>query len=311
MRFAILALALAGCSTFPAPEPVTPSQGIIDVHRHAFAQGMPGDSSAETVARLDANDIALSAIHFATRDAYENWSGEYGHRFLKGVSFPCWRDGTGEWFSCQWDDAAYPDLDWLRAEAEAGRLTHLGEIGFVYAGVSPTDPSMLPYWDFAAEFDLPVMVHVNRGPPADGGMRARGCCPDFDPDMGNPELLRPILERHPDLKIVLQHFGFPPLPMFDNIGYVEESFALLRDYPNVMADMSTFHSVPFLSAEQHGVVVRRMQAEGLLDRLVLGSDGWPEGEIIARYEAMDFLSDAERQAIYRDNALRLFGMGTE
>lgn len=307
MRFAILAtLLLSGCSTVAQQAPA--SSGIIDTHRHAFARGMPGDTAAEAVAKLDAHGIALSAIHFATRDTYEEWGAGYEHRLLKGVSFPCWRDGNDQWFACQWDGEAYPDLTWLRQEAEAGRLTHFGELGFVYAGISPTDPAVWPYWDFAAEFDLPVMVHINRGPPADSGMRARGCCPNFDADLGNPDLLRPVLERHPQLRIVLQHFGFPALPMFEDIGYVEESFALLHDYPNVMADMSTFHSVPFISPEQHAAVVRRLQAEGLLDRLVFGSDGWPEADIIARYEAMDFLSDAERQAIFRDNAARLFGL---
>lgn len=307
MRFVMLAaLALSGCSTTMSSPPADP--GIIDVHRHAFAQGVPGDTAAQTVAKLDANGIALSAIHFATRDTYEEWGSGHEDRFLKGVSFPCWRDGRDEWFACQWDGKAYPDLAWLREEAEAGRLTHFGEIGFVYAGVSPTDPAMLPYWDFAAEYDLPVMIHINRGPPASGGMRARGCCPNFDADLGNPALLRPILIRHPDLKIVLQHFGFPALPVFDDIGYVEESFALLRDFPNVMADMSTFHSVPFITPEQHAAVVRRLKSEGLLDRLVFGTDGWPEAEAIERYEAMDFLSDAERRAIFHDNAARMFGI---
>ncbi|WP_338242014.1 amidohydrolase family protein [Aurantiacibacter hainanensis] len=305
MRLLCLAtLALAGCST--VPEPVASTNGIIDAHRHAFEQGMPGDTAAQTTERMDAHGIGISAIHFATRETYEEWGRGYEDRFLKGVSFPCWRDGSGEWFACQWDGAAYPDLEWLRDEAEAGRLTHLGELGFVYAGTHPADPEMMPYWDFAAEFDLPVMVHVNRGPPPDGGMRARGCCPNFDSDMGHPDLLRPILERHPDLRIVLQHFGFPPMPMFDNIGYVEESFALLHDYPNVMVDMTAFQSVPFVSAEQHAAVVRRMQEEGLLDRLLFGTDGWPEAEIIARYRAMDFLSDSEKRAIFHDNAQRIF-----
>ncbi len=178
--------------------------------------------------------------------------------------------------------------------------------GADHAEGSPTDPAILPYWDFAAEFDLPVLVHTNRGPPADGGMRARGCCPNFNSDMGNPELMRPILKRHPKLRLVLQHFGFPPLPVFDNIGYVDESLALMRDYPNVMVDMSTFHSVPFLNAEVHAKMVKRLKDEGLLDRLLFATDGWPEAPIIARYEAMDFLTGTERQAIYRTNAVRLF-----
>ena len=307
MRLGLLAaLLLAGCAGTPPSGRVSEAKPIIDAHRHAFAQGLPGDTAAQTIAKMDANGIGISAIHFATRETYETWNDGHDARFLKGVSFPCWRDARGAWFACQWDGKAYPDLGWLHAEAKAGRLTHFGEFGFVYAGVSPTDPAVMPYWDFAADHDLPVLVHTNRGPPPDGGMRARGCCPDFDPDMGNPALLRPILEKHPKLRIVLQHFGFPSLPMFDDIGYIEESLALMRDYPNVMVDMSTFHSVPFLKPEAHARMVKRLKDEGLLDRLVFGSDGWPEAPIIARYEAMDFLTDAERQAIYRGNAERLF-----
>lgn len=306
MRFATLAmLLLGGCATL---DPAPAGRGIIDTHRHAFERGLPGDSAEEAVAKMEAVGIDRSAIHYATRDTYENWGKGHEARFLKGVSFPCWRDASGDWFACQWDGKALPDIAWLRGEIEAGRLTHFGEIGLVYAGRSPTDPALLPYWSLAAEYGLPVMAHVNRGPPATSGMRARGCCPDFDPDMGDPDLWRPVLQRHPDLKLVLQHFGFPALPVFDDVGYLEQSFALLHDYPNVMADMSTFHSVPFIPAQQHADIVQRLKREGLIDRLVFGSDGWPEDAIIARYEAMDFLTERERQMIYRGNAVRLFGL---
>ena len=281
---------------------------IIDAHFHHYPDGAGRPAFSDQIAALRAAGVDHVAVHYIRTDAYEA-ADIYGDMILRGVSLPCWKDERGSPFMCEWGETGFPDIDWLRAEARAGRLTHLGEMGFLYAGIDPADPRMMPYWDLAAAFDLPAMVHVNRGPPADNPMRSRmRCCPNFDADKGNPDLLRPVLARHPDLRIVLQHYGFPALPQFDGIGYVEESIALMKDYPGVMADMSTFHSVPFISEESHAAAVRRLKDEGLLDRLVFATDTWPAAPAIARYEAMEFLDPADRRAIIHDNAARLFGL---
>ncbi len=67
---------------------------------------------------------------------------------------------------------------------------------------------MAPYWALAEEFSVPVSVHSWSGPPPGRSIRANpDGCPSYDGEMGNPMPLRPVLDRHPDLRIWLQHVG--------------------------------------------------------------------------------------------------------
>src|SRR6266511_3783522 len=78
--------------------------------------------------------------------------------------------------------------DWvLEREMAAGNIGILGEMLFVYAGVHPDDKRMSPYWALAAKDDVPVAVHINRGPPPGVGPRSNPrCCPAFDGGNGQP-----------------------------------------------------------------------------------------------------------------------------
>ncbi len=311
--FAATLVLLAGCASVPPQASQRPpvdhgERAILDAHRHNFPAASGGEPVGAMLAAMDAAGIDRSVMHFVDRADYDGWDAGHENRFLRGVAFPCWKDTDGRFYHCDWGESGFPDIDWLRAEARSGRLTHLGELLFVYAGIAPADPRMEPYWSLAEEFDLPVLVHLNRGPNPGTPSRPDGCCPSFDADLGNPELYRPVLEKHPRLKLVLQHFGFPAAPMFGNVGYVEESFRLLHDFPQVMVDTTALQSVPAIPPPVLPALVRRMKAEGLLDRLMFGTDGWPAQPIVDRFEAMDFLTPEERKAILHDNAARLFAV---
>jgi predicted TIM-barrel fold metal-dependent hydrolase len=204
--------------------------------------------------------------------------------------------------SCDWDGADWPDLDWLRARYENGDYRIMGEMLFVYAGVAPDDARMAPYWALAEELDIPVGVHISRGPPLGAPPRGEGCCPDFNSDLGDPSLLAPVLERHPNLRIWLQHAGIPGIPPTGDIDYNDQTIAILKTYPNVYVDFSILNSV--FDPESHEAALRRFIAEGLIDRVMFGADNMPADEIIARLEGFDFLTDAQRRGIYYDNAAR-------
>lgn len=153
---------------------------------------------------------------------------------------------------------------------------------------------MAPYWALAAKHDVPAFVHSGRGPgPSQGPRRHEGCCPDYQPDFGNPTLLRPVLERHPNLRLVLQHVGF---------DYLEETIALMRDFPAIHVDMSVLNSVG--PRALHDASLRRLVESGLADRILLGSDDQDYATIIERIEGADFLTPAQRRGIYYDNAAR-------
>jgi uncharacterized protein len=172
---------------------------------------------------------------------------------------------------------------------------------FVYTGVQPDDKKMSPYWAIAAKYDLPVAIHINRGPPPGAGPRRDPkCCPAFDGEMGNPALLRPILQRYPRLRILLQHVGGSGSP--GNETFAKETLALLTDYSTVYFDMSIINSDA--PADLHQAAPRQLIDAGFGDRIMFGSDTRPAGPILRRLESIDWLTAPQRPAILYDNAAR-------
>jgi hypothetical protein len=259
---------------------------------------------AEELAELDANNIVLAVIHLNEPSDVQTWLQAAPERFLAGPMFPCapfTPDGAKDCFR---ESDGWPDLAWLDAGLTSGDIRMLGEMLFVYFGAPPNDPRMDPYWALAAQHGAPVAVHIGRGPRPGAPPRHDGCCVNFDADLGNPALLRPVLERHPDLRVYLQHAGITPTAALGNIDYWAETVALLRDYPNVNVDMSVVNSI--WDAQSHEQSLRRFADAGLLDRVMFGSDSQPAAPIIARLEAIAWLTPAQKRAIYYDNAARFF-----
>ena len=280
---------------------------IFNAHMHATFVGMDDAAyRAEVLAEMDAANIARSVLFINEISDIADWGEAAPGRFLIGPTFPCVALRVEGEKSCNWVGADWPDIDWLRAQYESGAMSVMGELIYIYAGISPSDPRLEPYWVLAEELEIPVGVHINRGPPKDSPSRPTGCCPEFNPDLGDPSLLRPVLEKHPNLKIWLQHAGFPASPQFDNIDYLEETFALLRDYPNIYVDMTALHSVA--PPPVHEAAVKAFLERGFIDRIMFATDNWEAAPIVERYEAMAFLTDAQKRGIFHDNFGRFFGL---
>lgn len=295
-------LALPGC----ASTPLAPMDGrLIDMHFHALATGR---SDADKVARRDARLAEMAPLALARSTYLVNDLGEYAHatdpRLLVGVTFPCPRNLAAPFYYCWGDSDGWPDIAWLEQEARAGRVRVLGELMLNYAGVRADDPRLEPYWALAARYDLPVLVHTMRGPgPLEPGtLRDANCCPDYDEQAGNPAHLRPVLARHPDLRISLMHLYTDGL---DPDGFTEEGVALMRDFPNVYADMTIVNA--FAGPDLHRQALLHAREAGILDRIMFGTDNLPAAPIIAELDAFDFLTPAERAGLYRDNAMRFLG----
>jgi predicted TIM-barrel fold metal-dependent hydrolase len=173
---------------------------------------------------------------------------------------------------------------------------------FVYAGVPPDDVRMAPYWALAAKHDVPVSVHINRGPGPGSGLRG----PAFNAELGNPALLRPVLDRHPGLRILLTHVGTgsPDLLPFNS-----EIEALLKEYATVYFDMSILNSVA--PAETHEAELRRLIDAGFSDRIMFGSDTRPAAPILRRLDNIGWLTEKQRQAILYDNAARFLRLDAQ
>ncbi len=306
---ATITYALSACtpsqdasSADPAPQP------IINVHMHSAWPGGDDAYRDDVVKEMDSNNIVLSVLHFTEAADIDDWARAEPQRFLAGPQMPCPQREEGVLF-CFPDEDGWADLTWLETHMASGDIGAMGEMLFVYAGIAPDDPRMDGYWALAEKYEVPVGVHINRGPPIGAPPRLEGCCPDFNSDIGNPELLRPVLDQYPGLRIYLQHAGIPAMPDLDDIDYTEETFALMRDYPNVYAEMTILNSL--WPVEIHEAVLKNFIAQGFGDRIMFGTDNLPAAPIIERLNSFEFLTEAQRRGIFYDNAARFLKLEQE
>ncbi len=281
-------------------------QPVIDVHKHASWPGAD-DAAARNamLAEMDAEGIALSIIYINEPSDVQGWLEAAPGRFIGGPAMPCPPTPQAPFYRCFADTSGWPDLAWVEREMAAGKIRILGELLFVYTGDHPDDVKMRPYWALAAKYDVPVAVHINRGPPRGVGPRSDPrCCPGFNDDMGNPSLLRPVLARHPGIRILLQHVG-PPGPL----AFDAETWELLMDYRTVYFDMSIINSA--LSPQAHEAELQRLIDAGFGDRLMFGSDTRPAAPILRVLETFDWLTPKQRNAILYDNAARFLRLDSQ
>ena len=186
-----------------------------------------------------------------------------------------------------------PDMNLLREDFRAGRLGVLGELGLQYAGITPNDQQMEPYWTLAEELDIPVGLHTGLAPPR----TPYQCCPKFRNSLGNPALLEEVLVRHPKLRVYLMHAGYP---------YLQETIAIMHMYPQVYADLA---AIDWLRPqEEFQEYLRALVRAGFGKRLMFGSDQmiWPEGigMAIEGIESAKFLTEEQKRDIFYNNAVR-------
>jgi predicted TIM-barrel fold metal-dependent hydrolase len=180
------------------------------------------------------------------------------------------------------------DLDELRHEYEAGRISGMGEIASQYRGFAPNDPELDGIFALAAEFDVPVLIHTE-------GIAAAS--PDFRIADGHPELLQEVLEKYPNLRLYMENAGYP---------FLAETISLMYRYPNVHADLSTITWI--IPREAFYNYLQGLMDAGLGSRLMFGSDQmfWPESIELAidAIESAPFLSHDQKRDIFYNNAAR-------
>jgi uncharacterized protein len=270
--------------------PAASRQPIIDTHAHGGAQYDP-EFDGEWLRRdmeLDNVVLAYTSLHGDTLN-YARWRREEPTRRVFGPLFPC-RDGQIRGTPCFPETNGWPDLGWLRREYTAGRLGVMGEMTYVYYGIAPTDERLEPYFALAEELDIPIAVHMRVDTPPEVG-----CCSGYDGKFSDPTLLEPVLARHPKLRIQLMHGANPPI--------LAQTVAFVKAHPNVYVDMSPAMAV---NPVRYEAALRAFLAAGIIDRVMLGTDGTDVMRVLANTESMSFLTDAQRRGIYYDNAARFF-----
>jgi uncharacterized protein len=195
--------------------------------------------------------------------------------------------------SYAFDDPSLPDLNFLRDEHAAGRLSALGEIGAQYQGIAPNDPKLEPYFALAEELDIPVTIHVGLSKPG----IAYDDQPKYRAALSNPMLLEDVLLRHPKLRLCVMHAGWPML---------DEMIALMWAHPQVYVDTGVIDwAVP---RKEFHTYLRRLVEAGFGKRILFGSDQmvWPEaiGMAIEGIESAAFLSREQKRDIFYRNAVK-------
>lgn len=273
---------------------------IIDMHLHSglphdVPAGIPslcrpepceGDGSSivdseelmkKTLEIMDRHNITTAFLSGVDWEVVQEWKRHAPSRFIASP------------FILKPGDA---DLDKLKLEYEQGRFAGMGEIGIQLNGIPPNHPAMEPYFKLAEDLDIPVLIHtLGIGP----------YMPQFRSAAGNPLLLEEVLIKHPKLRLFVENAGFP---------YREEMIAMMYQYPQLYADVSTITWViPRAAFYDH---LEAFVRAGLGKRIMFGSDQmvWPE-KITAAVEAIQqasFLSKQQKQDIFYNNAARFLNL---
>jgi uncharacterized protein len=160
-------LALSACAAL-TNQPRAQSAGerppIIDVHLHAYdasqwkgsqpnpVTGKPGPATAdehmrETLAAMERYNI-VKAIVSGPLESVERWRTAAPARILASPLFG--RPGV------DFSGRPLSTLADLRRLFTTGRLSAIGEVVAQYEGLSPSDPTLDPYFALAEELDIPV-----------------------------------------------------------------------------------------------------------------------------------------------------------
>jgi predicted TIM-barrel fold metal-dependent hydrolase len=209
-----------------------------------------------------------------------------------GRFIPAYQLGLGR------DDTLSPEA--LRRHFESGDFQVLGEIVNQYAGITPGDQRMEPYWALAEELDIPVAIHLGEGYPGAPYLED----PSYRARLGSPFLLEDVLVRHSKLRVYVMHYGSPLL---------DEMLAVLFTHPQVYVDIGGNqwgYPRPFFYAQ-----LQKLIDAGFGKRVMFGSDQmvWP-GLIepaIAVIEEAPFLSEEQKRDILYNNAARFLRLSEE
>jgi uncharacterized protein len=289
--------------TLAAASPQSPALSricAVDVHLHAYeadprlrnrvpnpATGVPAPPDAAAHIRATLDEMRAAGIG----------TGIVSGTPLSAAEAMVWASNGRLRLGYQVNALPTPaDLAAIRRLHAAGRLAYIGEVGTPYEGIRYDDPGLEPLWALAEELDVPVALHSSSGPPEQtfrGNPRARLTS-------GNPLAIEEALVRHPRLKVVLMHMGFP---------YSDATVALMNGYPSIYVDVAPFNWA--IAAPEFRSYLKRLIDNGWERRILYGTDAmtWVDAIGSGRkgLEAVPYLTPEQRRLILRDNALRLFG----
>ena len=290
MQWTFLLATVAFCNTAIAQS--SDGAPVIDMHMHgplAEDWGPPIDEWLGKAERLNIRKIVLAAY----ADQLAAWVPKSPAKLIPSLMFPCLAQAAN---ACNPDNDDWPDIEWVRNQIRAGRVTMFGEVITELYGIFPNDERLEPYFALAEEFDNPFGLHIGPGPAwAAESESVYKQFPDFQISAGNPLELEAILKRHPNLRLYVMHAGWP---------MIDEMLAILWHNPNVYVELGHLQSA--MSRAEYYHYLKRIVSAGYGDRVMYGSDvGFDEyGEGIAAIFEADFLTESQKRDILFNNAAR-------
>ncbi len=282
---------------------------IIDMHIHAYHQktptfGMP--LKQPLTGKTYASSVSLEKHKEETFDAFKR------NNIVKAVvSRPLvdWREpdpSSGDWYQQDSSlvvigkDHFFPTEELRKLHAK-GKLHVLGEVAPNYAGLLPTDESMVEYFDLAVELDIPVGFHMFPGGPPGAPYT---CCSKVRAHQGKPLQLEEILISRPNMRIYIMHAAWP---------YLEDMKALMYAHPQVYVDLGAISwAVP--QKEFHSYLQGLVEA-GYGKRIMFGSDQmeWVAtiDDAIENVNSASFLTMEQKEDIFYNNAARFLKLPKE
>lgn len=190
-----------------------------------------------------------------------------------------------------------PDTTTFKKLYAKGAFAVFGELGLQYEGKTLGDSSLAPYLKICERLGIPVALHTGQSFPN----TPYTCCPNFRIKYGNPLELEEVLIRYPHLKVQLMHMGHP---------FLEETKALLNVYPQVYVDISAIDWL--VPVKEFHNYLHALMVAGFGKRIMYGSDqmAWIDAIplSIKNVESAAFLSDAEKNDIFYNNAVRFYNL---
>ena len=184
------------------------------------------------------------------------------------------------------------DTSALRAVIKEGKIKVLGEYGFQYMGLAPTDSVPMAVFAIAEETGLPIGIHMGPGPPGTPFVAA----PKYRARLSSPLGLEEVLVRYPMLRLYVMHAGWPML---------DEMVHMLYTYPQLYVDIGVIDWV--LPRKEFYRYLQALVEAGFGKRIMFGSDqmNWPDAipVAIANIESAPFLSAEQKRDILYNNAV--------
>jgi predicted TIM-barrel fold metal-dependent hydrolase len=276
---------------------------IIDAHFHTRSAGDYGPTpppnfvtgkkpdAASNEAILNANLALLKKYHVVkaicsgTLKRNADFIAKDPDRFISSLEYPDHQNNP------------LPDIATFEKMAREKKFLVFGELGLQYEGKTLDQPEFEPYLAVCEKLGIPVTIHTGLGPPE----TPYHGFPNFTIASGNPLTLEPVLKKHPKLKLLVMHMGYP---------YLQEMKSLMLVYPQIYTDIAVIDWV--LPKAEFNDYLKAMITAGNGKRIMYGSDQmiWEDAIplSIKMVETAPFLNEQQKQDIFYNNAVRFFNI---